>query len=268
MSFSPDSTERCESNRWVPPSLTAAERKKKKRRRRRMWEKSGWFKWWRNFAINFRKLWQPECLAGNCYPDLLQVVEVVAHSDWDLTGCVALIWFIISINTQHLHCRPPPEENKQITSVRINTDTQFQMIYEQKHTGTQQTLGFWMVSTAASNSAKWGKQLQVVTWTECWLSEAGTRLTANKSQGCHPSADPLRNLHEWRTGKEMTSDYVCYFVSTHHKLCMRPGADRVYRRRGTTPLGSRSPELSQCALTVSGQRQVVSCSGWPSFNCK
>lgn len=43
------------------------------------------------------------------YPDLLQVVEVVPHSDRDLTGCVALIRFIVSVNTQHLHRRPPPE---------------------------------------------------------------------------------------------------------------------------------------------------------------
>lgn len=42
-------------------------------------------------------------------PDFLKVVKVVAHSDRDLTGRVALVRFIIGVNTQHLHRRPPPE---------------------------------------------------------------------------------------------------------------------------------------------------------------
>lgn len=49
-----------------------------------------------------------------CYPDFLQVVEIVPYSYWDFTGCVALIWFVISINAQHLHCCSPPTNENEI----------------------------------------------------------------------------------------------------------------------------------------------------------
>lgn len=42
------------------------------------------------------------------YPDLLQVMEVVAHSDGNLAGRVAFIRFIVCIDAQHLHRGPPP----------------------------------------------------------------------------------------------------------------------------------------------------------------
>lgn len=42
------------------------------------------------------------------YPDLLQVVEVVAHSDGDLTGGVALVRFVVGVDAKHLHGGPPP----------------------------------------------------------------------------------------------------------------------------------------------------------------
>lgn len=42
------------------------------------------------------------------YPDFLQVVEVVAHSDGDLAGGVALVRFVIGVNAEHLHRGSPP----------------------------------------------------------------------------------------------------------------------------------------------------------------
>ena len=42
------------------------------------------------------------------YSNFLQVVEVVSNADRDLTGRVALIRLVVSINTQHLHSSLPP----------------------------------------------------------------------------------------------------------------------------------------------------------------
>lgn len=105
--------------------------------------------------------------------------------------------------------------------------------------------------------------LKHVTWTVCWLSEVGNHQTASKSPGCHPSADPLRNLDKGGGMKWHLHLSLCI----HTAVCIWWfGADLVYRRRGTTLPGSRSPGLSQSAPTASGRRRVVSCSGWPSFN--
>lgn len=38
----------------------------------------------------------------------MQVVEVVAHSDGDLAGRVALIRLVVGVDAQHLHHGPPP----------------------------------------------------------------------------------------------------------------------------------------------------------------
>lgn len=100
--FLPDSWERCESIHWAPPSLAAAEGKTRKRR---VWvilkppdENQIIF-------INYLFYWD---IYTKLYPDFLKIVEVVADSHRDLTRGVALVWLIISINAQHLHCRPPP----------------------------------------------------------------------------------------------------------------------------------------------------------------
>lgn len=55
-------------------------------------------------------------------PDLLQVVEVVPDSDGDFAGSVALVGFVIGVNTQHLHRGPPPElyvDEVRLGSVRL-----------------------------------------------------------------------------------------------------------------------------------------------------
>lgn len=69
-SISPDSSERCESSHWAPPSLTAAEKKRSRIRKRMKSMTSVPFSAYLTMTI-------PQSL----YPDLLQVMEVVAHSD-------------------------------------------------------------------------------------------------------------------------------------------------------------------------------------------
>ena len=44
-----------------------------------------------------------------------RVVEVVSNADRDLTGRVALIRLVVSINTQHLHSSLPPGHRHTIT---------------------------------------------------------------------------------------------------------------------------------------------------------
>lgn len=99
-SISPDSAARYESSHWAPPSLTAAE-KKRSRIRNRM----------RSITRVPISALVTMTLPQSLYPDLLQVMEVVAHSDWNLAGRVAFIRFVVCINTQHLHCGPPPKVN-------------------------------------------------------------------------------------------------------------------------------------------------------------
>lgn len=205
-------------------------------------------------------------------------MEVVAHSDWDLTGCVALIWLIVSVNTQHLHCRSPPEQNR----------------YKQQWQWTQtpsykrkKIHANWILpprnkkptpvglkirpkclreySKYPRNPSTEGTQLHV-TWTVCWLSEVGIRLTASRSPGCRPSADPLRNLNMGGETEFKLHQTRLVPLYTHGRQYIKFGANLVYRRIGTTQPGSRSPGPSRSAPAASGRRRVVSCSGWPSFN--
>lgn len=57
---------------------------------------------------------------------------------------------------------------------------------------------------------------------------------------------------------------------TQQTVCMGGWGSsyQVYRKRGTTPPGSRSPEPSRSAPAASGQLQVVSCSVSPYFKTK